>query len=103
MERNYRNIPDKFCYICGKFILSGQERNITEAVKESYKAYFGILLGDQDKTFAPHKCCKTCVEGLRQWRQGKKKRELTVWRTNDMERGKRSCDRLLLLYDQYNR
>ncbi|XP_042236316.1 uncharacterized protein LOC121875729 [Homarus americanus] len=26
-----------------------------------------MKLGDQDKAFAPHMCCKTCVENLRRW------------------------------------
>ena len=47
-----------------------QSSNKNYAVcKESiaYHAYFVLKLGDQDKAFAPHMCCKTCVEGLRIW------------------------------------
>ena len=42
-------------------------------VKKAYQAYFGVKLGDQDKLFAPHICCKTSVENLRDWRNKKRK------------------------------
>nr|CAI5868801.1 unnamed protein product [Callosobruchus analis] len=48
-------------------------RAITEFVKQAYLAYFGVKLGDQDKTWAPHLVCKTCTEQLRQWTTGKRK------------------------------
>jgi hypothetical protein len=38
-----------------------------------YYAYFGVKLGDQDKSCAPHKACYVCVEDLRKWSKGKKK------------------------------
>jgi hypothetical protein len=38
-----------------------------------YYAYFGVKLGDQDNSWAPHKVCYVCVEGLRKWSKGKKK------------------------------
>ena len=37
----------------------------------AYEAYFGMKLGDQDKSWAPHKMCKHCTETLRFWTQGK--------------------------------
>ena len=36
-----------------------------------YLAYFKVHLGNQDKSWAPHIVCKTCVETLRSWTQGK--------------------------------
>lgn len=69
-----KNSPDRFCYICGKVTLSDRQTNITTFVKKCYRAYFGMQLGDQDKPFAPHICCKTCVEDLRRWSKGKKKK-----------------------------
>ena len=36
-------------------------------MKCAYLAYFKVLLGDQDKAWAPHIVCKKCVEHLRQW------------------------------------
>ena len=44
------------------------ERDFT---KRAYEAYFGINLGDQDKSWAPHKMCKHCTETLLFWTQGK--------------------------------
>ena len=44
-----------------------QKSNITPFIKKTYKAYFGIHLGDhvlQDKPFAPHICCKTFTVNL---------------------------------------
>ncbi|QQP52525.1 Uncharacterized protein FKW44_004703, partial [Caligus rogercresseyi] len=66
------NNPDVFCYICGEYTLSGNRRNITGFVKRAYMAYFKVKLGDQDKSWAPHTVCKTCVEYLRLWTKGTK-------------------------------
>jgi len=73
MNRKCRNDPNRFCYICGQVTLSERQSPITNFVKRSYHAYFGVKLGDQDKAFAPHICCKTCVEGLRRWSNKKQK------------------------------
>uniref|UniRef100_UPI00358E4839 uncharacterized protein n=1 Tax=Myxine glutinosa TaxID=7769 RepID=UPI00358E4839 len=67
MNRMCKNDPKKFCYICGKVTMPDRQSNITRFVRKSYHAYFGMKLGDQDKAFAPHMCCKTCVESLRRW------------------------------------
>ena len=91
--RKCKNDPDRFCYICGKVALSDRQK--------CYRAYFGIKLGDQDKSFAPHICCKTCVENLRRWSKGKIKKlpfgVPMVWR----EKGQRSRDRLLFVHDKH--
>src|SRR5215469_7065150 len=70
-RRSCRNNPDVFCYICGEYTLSGDRKNITRFVKRAYDAYFKVKLGDQDKSWAPHTVCKTCVEYLRRWTKGK--------------------------------
>ena len=54
-------------------ILKGQSRPIDSFIKISFHAYFRLKLGDQDKSFAPHYCCRTCVEALRNWTKGNKK------------------------------
>ena len=41
-------------------------------MKKSYLAYFGVKFGDQDKNWAPHQVCRTCVENLRQWTKQKR-------------------------------
>ena len=62
-----------FCYICGSLTLKSRRQNITTFVKKAYFAYFGVKLGDQDKAFAPHYVCHSCVAGLRKWTLGKQK------------------------------
>ena len=71
-RRKCCNDPDIFCYICGCFTLPPQRRNINSFINKIYLAYFGVLLSDQNKSWAPHQVCTTCVETLRSWYQGKK-------------------------------
>ena len=56
--------PNKFCYICGKYILSGDSVEITALIEERFFKYFGIKLGDQEKDFAPHVICRVCSTNL---------------------------------------
>ena len=72
-RRSCANSPDAFYYICEKYTPKRQRKGITDFVKQSYFAYFDVKLGDQDKPWAPHKVCKTCVENLRLWKNGKLK------------------------------
>ena len=72
-RRECKNKPDSFCYVCGCYTLPHQRRNITLFVKHTYKAYFQILLGDQDKKWSSHIVCHNCEEMLRGWTQGKRK------------------------------
>lgn len=72
-KRSCLNNPDNFCYICGSYVLRDQREEITKFVRQAYFAYFGIKLGDQDKTWAPHIVCHTCVSRLRKWTQKKLK------------------------------
>lgn len=41
-------------------------------MKKAYLSYFGVQLGDQDKSWAPHKVCYVCVEDLRKWSKKEK-------------------------------
>ncbi|XP_044750629.1 uncharacterized protein LOC123310968 [Coccinella septempunctata] len=66
-RRTCVNHPDVFCYVCGEYTLKESKKTISDFVKRAYLAYFGVHLGDQDKSWAPHFICKTCVEHLRQW------------------------------------
>ena len=70
-RRSCINHPDKFCYICGKVTFADQKKKINKFIKRLYNAYFGIILGDQEKSFAPHICCTTCSRNLYQWSQFK--------------------------------
>ena len=67
MPRNCLNHPDRFCFVCGKFTSKKQQRNIIYDIKKMYAAYYGCPLGDQDKTWAPHKICKLGCLGLHNW------------------------------------
>lgn len=73
-RRKCLNSPDSFCYICGSFTIPSQRTNISTFVREVYFAYFKVKIGDQDKSWAPHKVCKQCVESLRMWTKGTRKK-----------------------------
>ncbi|KRZ12491.1 hypothetical protein T11_1116 [Trichinella zimbabwensis] len=53
-SRKCLSSPDSFCHICGSFVVKSKRQKITDFVKKAYFAYFGIKLGDQYKTWAPH-------------------------------------------------
>lgn len=69
-RRQCKTPPDKFCYICGRYLLTSQCRTISVEVKKAYFLYFGCKLGDQEKTWAPHVCCVSCHVSLIQWLKG---------------------------------
>ena len=54
-------------------VLPNRQAKITDFVKKACHNYFGVKLRDQDKPFAPHVCCKTCIVNMRDWRNGKRK------------------------------
>jgi hypothetical protein len=54
-------------------MIKKHELNITGFIREVCYAYFGVKLGDQDKSWAPHKVFYVCVEDLRKWCKKKKK------------------------------
>ena len=70
--RGYTNNADSFCYICGRFMKKNYSRNITPFIKNAYYAYFGVKLGDQDKSWAPHKVYIACMSAFSLWMKGKK-------------------------------
>ncbi|XP_003367295.1 conserved hypothetical protein [Trichinella spiralis] len=56
---------DSFCHICGSFVVKSKRHKIADFVKKAYFEYFGIKLGDQDKSWAKHINCHTfCVNGI---------------------------------------
>jgi hypothetical protein len=69
--------------------LKKQQRNIREFVIKVNYAYFGVKLGDKDKSWAPHEVCSVCGEELGQWSKGKKK-SFSFWGPNDLEGTKKS-------------
>ena len=70
-RRKCCNDPDIFCCICGCYTSPPQRGNINSFIKRIYPAYFGVPLGDQDKSWALHQVCSTCAEILRSWSQEK--------------------------------
>lgn len=68
-----KNDKNVFCYICGDYIMKKQRRNITNRIRNSYQAYFGIAVRHQDKSWAPNVCCSLCSVSLWRWTNGKLK------------------------------
>lgn len=71
MPRKCVNSVDSFCYICGEITFLAQKRKMTPIVKTAYEHYFGVKVGDQDKSWAPHICCNSCSVILREWLKNK--------------------------------
>jgi len=67
VTRKCLNHSDTFCYGCGGLTFKPQGLNFTLLVKKFYELYFGCKGGDQDKSWAPHICCVTCVRLLTGW------------------------------------
>ena len=67
------NSPDSFCYIYGSFTIPSQRTNISIFVKYLDLFYFGIALGDQYKSWAPHTVDQ------------EKEKEDRIWYSNYME------------------
>ena len=73
MDHKCKNNPDRFCYIGSNVVPPNRQAKITDFVKKAHHDYFGVKLGNRDKPFTPRVCRKTCVENLRDWRNGKRK------------------------------
>jgi hypothetical protein len=83
MPRKCLNHPDTFCYVCGELTFKSQRRNFTRLIKKCCELYFGCKIGDQDKYWALHIFCVTCVRLLTGWVNGSRHMPFTVpvvWR-----------------------
>lgn len=83
MPRKCVNHPDNFCYVCGELTFKSQRRCFTPLVRKCYQLYFGCSVGDQDKNWAPHYICCTCVKRLTGWANGERNMNFGVpmiWR-----------------------
>jgi hypothetical protein len=67
-----RHDPNKFA-LYGSYVFDPRVRQIDSLVKKLYFSYLQLKGGDQDKSFAPHTACNTCVEGLLYWYDAKRK------------------------------
>ena len=71
--RQCKTSSDFFCYVCGYYI-SGQYSSyeIVKGTKywTAYRLYFGMDIGDQDKSWAPRVICGSCRSNLEGWLRG---------------------------------
>jgi hypothetical protein len=72
MPRHCVDSADNVCYICGEVAFARQRKAITAILRKAYHLYFGCKIGDQDKSWAPHMCCRKCATNLKQWLNGKR-------------------------------
>ena len=77
VKRPCKVSSDFFCYVCGYYISQRQKKH--KVIPETkffiaYEAYFGMKMGDQDKSWAPHFCCGSCRSTLEGWMRGSRKR-----------------------------
>ena len=62
--RGCLNKANSFCYVCVDFTTFAQRRTITSLLRTAYFHYFDCKIGDQDKSWDSHICCKPCYNGL---------------------------------------
>ena len=70
--RGCLNKANSFCYVCGEIRTVARRRTITSLLRTAYFHYFDCKIGDQDKSWALHICCKPCYNGLTAWLNGRK-------------------------------
>ena len=83
MPRHCVNPPNSFCYVCGELTFKSQRREFNPLIKKCYQLYFGCKVGDQDKHWAPHFICITCVRRITGWSKGDRHMNFAVpmiWR-----------------------
>ena len=115
--------PDSFCYICKLtkqvFLLSAYITNCSQDISwhktcDCIQCFFGVTIGNQDKTWFPHVCCESCWSMLEGWLRGKIKcmplAILRIWRepTNhlnecyfcmvDVSQYRKSSDKKIIVY-----
>ena len=69
-SRQCETSPDCFCYVCGYYISCRHSSyKIVKGAKycTGYSLYFGMDIGDQDKSWAPHVICGSCRSNLEGW------------------------------------
>ena len=76
VKRPCKVSSDFFCYVCGYYISQRQKKH--KVIPETkffiaYEAYFGMKMGDQNKSWAPHFCCGSCRSTLEGWMRGSRK------------------------------
>lgn len=74
MSRLCRTLPEHFCYICGKYMISGENCNMTAKIQEAYQLYFKLSSNNGKRSFIPNFCCIKCKSSLLAWMRGSVKR-----------------------------
>ena len=70
VKRPCKISSDCFCHVCGYY--TSPEQKKLKVIPETkffiaYETYFGMKMGDQDKSWAPHFCCESCRSTLEEW------------------------------------
>lgn len=63
---------DRFCYVCGQYIVGQKGKNITFAMQNAYMHYFGFSVSGTEKPWVPNVFCNACRIKLYRWSLGVK-------------------------------
>lgn len=66
-EFKCKNSPDSFCFVCGELCTKSQRRPISDNIQIWYAEYFGLDIANQNESWVPHFCCKSCEVNLSMW------------------------------------
>lgn len=64
-----KNRVNKFCFVCGDYIIGKNARQLTDITKAAYRQYFGISTG-AEKWYIPTVICLNCRLTLINWSTG---------------------------------
>lgn len=64
---------NQFCFICGKFTIPEQRKNISLFGETLYSLYFGKTVY-RNVSWAPNKACKVCINALIAWFREKREK-----------------------------
>ena len=102
LSKHWRCIDEgsSFCHVCGDFTTVAQCRTITFLFRTISFHCFDYKIGHQNKSWAPHICCKPRYNGLTAWFNGKNNLQFCC--SDGLERATKPCGWLLFLSNKYN-
>lgn len=62
--------PNRFCNICGEYVVKNDGRTLTATIKIAYFHFFGYKMVS-DKPWIPNVSCARCSYSLLEWYRGK--------------------------------
>lgn len=62
---------DKFCFVCGKFTVARNSKNISDSIVQAYEFYFSKQF-IKNVWWAPKIICTCCYNGLQNWANKKR-------------------------------